>query len=40
MRRLLWDELAGMVSWWNMPYCIGGTQMYFNFQAKDWAQIL
>jgi hypothetical protein len=23
-RRLLWDELAGILSWWNMPWCIGG----------------
>jgi hypothetical protein len=22
--RLLWDELAGMLSWWNLPWCIGG----------------
>jgi hypothetical protein len=23
-RHLLWDELVGMLSWWNMPWCIGG----------------
>jgi hypothetical protein len=23
-RRLLWDELAGIISWWNMPWCMGG----------------
>jgi hypothetical protein len=23
-RRLLWDELAGLMSWWDMPWCIGG----------------
>jgi hypothetical protein len=23
-RRLLWDELAGILSWWSMPWCIGG----------------
>jgi len=23
-RRLRWDELVGMVSWWNLPWCIGG----------------
>jgi len=22
-RRLLWDELAGFLSWWSMPWCIG-----------------
>jgi hypothetical protein len=26
-RRLLWDELAGICSWWNLPWCIrGGLQ--------------
>lgn len=23
-RRILWDELAGIMSWWNMLWCIGG----------------
>jgi len=23
-RRLLWEELAGLLSWWNLPCCIGG----------------
>jgi hypothetical protein len=23
-RRILWEELAGLMSWWNMPWCIGG----------------
>jgi hypothetical protein len=23
-RRLLWDELAGILSWWNILWCIGG----------------
>jgi hypothetical protein len=23
-RRLLWDELAGILHWWNMSWCIGG----------------
>ena len=22
--RILWVELAGLMSWWNMPWCIGG----------------
>jgi hypothetical protein len=22
-RRSLWDELAGLMSWWNMLWCIG-----------------
>jgi hypothetical protein len=23
-RKMLWDELAGLISWWEMPWCIGG----------------
>jgi hypothetical protein len=23
-RRLLWEELAGLLSWWELPWCIGG----------------
>jgi hypothetical protein len=23
-RRLLWEELAGLLSWWDLPWCIGG----------------
>jgi hypothetical protein len=23
-RRFLWDELAGLLSWWNLPLYIGG----------------
>ena len=23
-RQLLWEELAGIRSWWNVPWCVGG----------------
>ena len=23
-RKCLWDELAELISWWEMPWCIGG----------------
>jgi hypothetical protein len=23
-RKLLWDELVGIMSWWEVPWCIGG----------------
>jgi hypothetical protein len=23
-RRVLWDELARLTNWWEMPWCIGG----------------
>jgi hypothetical protein len=26
-RRILWDELIGLMSWWELQWCIGG---YFN----------
>jgi hypothetical protein len=26
-RSILWDEMPGLVSWWEMPWCFGG---YFN----------
>ena len=22
--RLMWEELAGLYSWWNLPWCVGG----------------
>lgn len=24
VRRSLWEELVGLISWWHMPWCIGG----------------
>ena len=24
VRRLLWEELFGLSSWWNVPWCVGG----------------
>ena len=23
-KRLMWEELAGLYSWWNLPWCVGG----------------
>ncbi len=23
-KKLLWDELGGLMSWWEKPWCIGG----------------
>jgi hypothetical protein len=34
-RRILWEELAGLMSWWNLPWCIGGTSMSPTSLAKD-----
>jgi len=30
-RRLLWDEMAGLMSWWDRPWCFGGTSMWCGF---------
>jgi hypothetical protein len=24
-RKCLWDELVGLMSWWELPWCIGGN---------------
>ena len=23
-RRLMWEELTGLISWWDLPWCLGG----------------
>jgi hypothetical protein len=23
-RKMLWDALVGLISWWDLPWCIGG----------------
>jgi hypothetical protein len=33
--RLLWDELACLLGWWNLPWCIGGSSMFLVFLVKD-----
>jgi hypothetical protein len=33
-RRELWDELAGMMSWWEMPWCIGGDFNVVRFPSE------
>jgi hypothetical protein len=30
-RRVLWDEMAGLMSWWDRPWCFGGTSMWCGF---------
>lgn len=32
-RRLLWDELAGVHSWWELPWCIGGGDVRFQSES-------
>jgi hypothetical protein len=33
-RRLLWDELAGVLSLWNLPWCIGGDFNVTRFSSE------
>jgi len=33
-RRGLWDELAGILSWWRMPWCIGGDFNITRFPSE------
>jgi hypothetical protein len=33
-RRLLWDELAGLMCWWDLPWCIGGDFNVTHFPGE------
>ena len=33
-RCLLWDELAGLLSWWNLPWCIRGDFIVIRFPSE------
>ncbi|KAG6669591.1 hypothetical protein CIPAW_01G254900 [Carya illinoinensis] len=35
-RRLLWDELAGLHSWWDLPWCIGGDFNVTRFSSESF----
>jgi hypothetical protein len=35
LRRLLWEELVGVMSLWDMPGVLGGTSMSLSFIARD-----
>lgn len=38
-RRYLWDELTGLLCWWNLPLCVAGDfNITFAFPVKDWVQ--
>ena len=33
-RGLLWEELAGLLSWWDAPWCIGGDFNVIQFPSE------
>jgi len=33
--RFLWDELFGLMSWWEMSWCFGEISMWLGFLARD-----
>ena len=33
-RRRLWDELTGLMSWWDLPWCIGGDFNVTRFPSE------
>ena len=33
-RRLLWEELVGLNSWWNVPWCVGGDFNVLRFSSE------
>lgn len=33
-RTVLWNELAGVFSWWNLPWCIGGDFNVMRFPRE------
>ena len=34
-RRLMWEELTGLISWWDLPWCLGGefNKIYFSSEG-------
>jgi hypothetical protein len=35
-RYRLWDELAGLMSWWDLPWCIGGDFNVIRFPSEGF----
>jgi hypothetical protein len=33
-RKYLWDELVGLMSWWELPWCIGGDFNVVRFPCE------
>ena len=37
-KRLMWEELAGLYSWWNLPWCVGGDFNAIRFPPERWGR--
>ena len=33
-RQFMWEELAGLISWWNFPWCLGGDFNVIRFPLE------
>lgn len=33
-KRMLWDELVGLISWWNLLWCNGGDFNIIHFPSE------
>lgn len=38
-RRLLWEELFGLCSWWNVPWCVGGDFNVVRFPSERLSSV-
>ena len=38
-RRLLWEELFGLCSWWNVPWCVGGDFNVERFPSERLSSV-
>jgi len=38
-RRLLWDELAGIINWWNLSWCIRGDFNVTRFLSERSSEV-
>ena len=33
-RRLMWEELTGLIRWWDLPWCLGGDFNIIRFPSE------